>query len=174
MIRLISFMRKQMQISRPFLFILACVLCIVLGSTVTYMFKDRQVSSLKENISELRQEFVRKESHWMKQIKEAKKRVIIKNVDGSEKIIETENTDTNSSGHALLDVSKIDSKLINRAIDYSSYPWTLTASYGLNMASERLYKVEIGRDVFSRFTLGGFSVYDGQDVWLGISVGYKF
>lgn len=192
---IIEFLKKQMKISRPFLFILSGILFFLSGCIVTSGFKNLEINKMTHTLSlersrvvALEKEVIRKEMEWEKKLKKATKTITIKHPDGSEKIVETTDEESSEDGRLVVNIDKLTKSLSildkTKESTTSSKPagrnWTLNLSAVPNgmgdLSDFSSYKYSIGleRNIIGGISAGFVVEYKAGDVWFGVTTSYSF
>ena len=180
---LIDYLKKEMKIRRPFLFILTAGMAFMVGASCMYAVEGSKVTKLRETISEVKQEMVRKEAEWAKKLKDKTRTIKVTNADGSSREEIFNDLEVDEAGAVRIDVSKLASKLRLVESEYNSLPWSVKVRYapprpltGNFSVPDSKLGVELSRDVFDRWNVGVFADYDGMNDqwWVGLSVGVNF
>ena len=180
---LIDYMRSQMKVRRPFLFIAGCVVSLMTGAGAMYAVEGSKVTKLREQVSEVKQEMVRKEVEWQKKLKDKSRTIKVVNPDGSTREETFNDISVDESGAMTVDVARLASKLRLTESEYNHLPWSVKFHYappnpltGNFSVPDSKFGVEFSRDVFDRWNAGVFVDYDGMNDqwWFGLSVGVNF
>lgn len=180
---LINYIKTQMKVRRPFLFLLTGFSCFAVGSGATYMLEGSKVTKLREQLSETKQEMIRRESEFQKRLKDKSRTIKVVNPDGSSREETFNDLEVDESGTTTIDVARIAQKLRLTESEYTYLPWEIRVRYAPNNAlvgdiglNHAKYGIEVSRDWFTYLSTGVFVDYDADNskFWIGLSVGYRF
>jgi len=176
---LIDYMKREMKIRRPFLYLLTAALSLMVGWGSMYMLEGRKVAKLREQISELNIKIVETRQEYEKRLKDKSKTISIKKPDGTITTETFNDISSEESGTVLISSSQLASKLRLTEVEYQSN-WTIQLHYSPSLSfsdvSTGLVGVGVSRKVLGGFTVGGIVQYDMPENrwWLGLSLGYEF
>jgi len=174
----IEYLKKEAKIRRPFLYILSSALSFLVGCIIMYALEHNKVNKLRERVSEITTESIKRESEWNKRLSEATKKVTILKPDGTKEIVETTKKDVDSSGRIVLDIDRLSQKVKLVEKDFSKN-WNISLSLyptSIDIGSYKNYSasLSIERKVFSNFSVGPTIQYYNSQWFFGLSLSYQF
>lgn len=108
---IIAFLRKDVNISRPFLFLLSCFTSVCLGFIITYIYKEKQLREILQLTAERTLEYSKTISEYEKKISDRSKVLEIKYPDGTIKKETLKDVSTQEQGQSVIDYQRLSEKL---------------------------------------------------------------
>ena len=178
---LIDYMKREMKIRRPFLYLLTAALSLMVGWGSMYMLEGRKVTKLREQISELNIKIVETRQEYEKRLKDKSRTISIQQPDGTVTTEIFNDISSEETGTVMVNATELSKRLRLTDVDYGSKPWLFKFNYSpsnplaVSDVINSKIGVEIGRDI-GNFYLGVPVEYDFKNDkwWIGLSLGVRF
>ena len=185
---LVNYLKTQMKISKPFLFIMLGIICFMLGLGLAFLIqapflraKEGRIEKLTSQVTTLEKEIIKTNAEWASKMKKATKIITVKQPDGSEKIIETSNEEVDATGKIVVDYTRLaeSTSLLDKTSTYKASSWGIhfqVIPTGVDFGSYKNYNfnVSIEKDLFWGLSMGPLVNYRDGNFEFGLSVGYRF
>jgi len=178
---IIKYLRETVKISKPFLFIISCVLSFVLGSVLVGVFMNNSIVEQREKFLQVQMATTTQAIQYMERIKDRSKTVKVKLPDGTVREEIFNDIVTNEEGTSLFDMTTYSQSLKVNSTIYGKkkHSFTLLYTPDIFRLPPKYMRVIGGVYAYSltdSLTIGFHSTYDFEQnkPYIGLNIGYRW
>lgn len=181
---IINWLKKDVKIGKPFLFLLACFTSLLIGFTTAYIYKERQLRERIILTQERELVYAKTISEYEKKISDRSKVLEVRYPDGTIKKETIKDISTQESGVSVIDYEKLSERLsISKTNNMPNFELILMTDTQIDLTGSSFsrYIGNLGALFmaypFSNFGLGAYTKFEFSNEVkpsVGLAVSYRW